>query len=88
MAAAIGNQSMWRRYLAMGLNIALPGAGLWYCGQKQLAAANFAVAVLFPAAAWLADFPPEHVLWLFLGIAAASGGLARAAATWTQPCKG
>ncbi|MEY2724436.1 MAG: hypothetical protein RLZZ458_303 [Planctomycetota bacterium] len=71
---------MSRRVLATALNIILPGAGLLYCGQKRLAAINLAAAVLFPAAAWLYGFPAEHVLWLFLAVAAASGGLARAVA--------
>lgn len=71
---------MRRQMWAMALNVILPGAGLWYCGQNRLAITNLAAAVLLPVAAWLAGFPPEHVLWLFLAIAAASAGIARAVA--------
>jgi hypothetical protein len=69
---------MRRQTWAMALNVILPGAGLWYCGENRLAITNLTAAVLLPVAAWIAGFPPEHLLWLFLAIAAASGGIARA----------
>ena len=63
------------------LSLILPGAGLLYCGRPLPALANLLFAVACPLAALRLDFLGEHVLWLFLGIAAGSAGLAHAMAS-------
>jgi hypothetical protein len=58
------------------LSLILPGAGLWYCGLRKLAVFNLLLAVAVPAFGFSLGFLSEHVLWIFLAIAAGSAGYA------------
>lgn len=60
------------------LSLIIPGAGLWYCGRRGLAVANFLFAVTVPAIGLTMGFLAEHIQWVFLAIAAGSAGLAHA----------
>ena len=62
----------------------LPGAGLAYCKRPLLGFANLLVAVLLPLACLSVGFLREHVLWIFLGIAAGSAGLAHSFASRSE----
>ena len=60
------------------LSLIIPGAGLWYCGRRGWAVANFLLAVAIPAIGLTIGFLAEHIQWVFLAVAAASAGLAHA----------
>lgn len=67
---------MKRSTTALLLNLVLPGAGLWYCGWRKLALANFLFAVGIPIVGLTTGFLSEHIHWVFLAIAAGSAGFA------------
>lgn len=75
------DQPMKKNTLCGLLSLIVPGAGLLYCGYPRLAAANFAAAIIIPLAAIEFGFPAEHILWVFLGLATGSAGLAHSMAT-------
>lgn len=60
------------------LSLFLPGAGLWYCGSRKLAVANFLLAVAIPAVALAGEFLSEHIQWIILAVGAGSAGFAHA----------
>lgn len=66
------------------LSLVLPGAGLWYCGRRPLALANLVIAVGLPVIGLMTGFVAEHILWVFLAIAAGSAGLAHAMASQSE----
>ena len=70
--------AMKRSTKAAFLSLMIPGAGLWYCGRRGLAIANFLLAVAVPAIGLTMGFLAEHIQWVFLAIAAGSAGLAHA----------
>ncbi len=78
---------MKRPTISALLSLVLPGAGLLYCGRPWLALANFLIAAGCPLVGLRLDFRGEHVLWLFLGIAAGSAGLAHAMASQQRESK-
>ena len=69
---------MKRSSIAAMLSLVLPGAGLWYSGRPGLGLANLLLAVGLPVAGLMTGFVAEHILWVFLAIAAGSAGLAHA----------
>ena len=69
---------MKRSTKAALLSLIIPGAGLWYCGRRGLAIANFLLAVAVPAIGLTMGFLAEHIQWVFLAISAGSAGLAHA----------
>jgi hypothetical protein len=71
---------MKRSTRASLLSLALPGAGLWYCGWRKSAILNFLVAAAIPVVGLTTDFLFEHIQWIFLAIAAGSAGIAHSAA--------
>jgi len=75
---------MKRSSIAALLSLVLPGAGLWYCGRPGLALANFLLAVGLPVVGLLTGFIAEHILWVFLAVAAGSAGLAHAMASRSE----
>jgi hypothetical protein len=75
---------MKRSTIAAMLSLALPGAGLWYCGRSRLALANLAIAVGLPLVGLMTGFVAEHILWVFLAIAAGSAGFAHAMASQSE----
>ena len=72
---------MKRPAVAAMLSLIVPGAGLWYCGRHRMALANLVFAVACPVAGLMFGFLAEHILWVFLAIAAGSAGLAHAIAS-------
>jgi hypothetical protein len=68
---------MKRSTIAAILSLLLPGAGLWYCGKAQAGLLNLAIAAGVPLLGLYAGFLTEHILWLFLAIAAGSSGYAK-----------
>ena len=62
------------------LSLIVPGAGLWYCGWRKLAVANFLFAVAIPAVALAGEFLSEHIQWIILAVGAGSAGFAHAMA--------
>ena len=60
------------------LSLILPGAGLWYCGWRKAAMINLLIAAAVPAVGMSAGFLSDHILWVFLAVAAGSAGLAHA----------
>lgn len=71
---------MKRRSVATALNFIVPGAGLWYLNRVRSAIVNLLVAVAVPAVIGTI-WQSEHVLYVFLAIAAGSAGYAHAAGT-------
>jgi hypothetical protein len=69
---------MKRSTKASLLSLVLPGAGLWYCGLKKLAVANFLLAAAIPLIGLSTGFLLEHIHWIFLAVAAGSAGFAHA----------
>ena len=67
---------MKRSTIAFLLSLVLPGAGLWYCGWRKLALANFLLAVGIPIGGLSTGFLSEHIHWVLLAIAAGSAGFA------------
>ena len=69
-------------WIATALSVILPGAGLAYLGKWLAAAINFAIAVALPllSLAFGSKELVEHIHYVYLGIAAGSGGWAHAAA--------
>jgi hypothetical protein len=72
--------TMKRSFTAAFLSAVLPGAGLWYLGRRGPAICNFLVALSVPLICLTAGFLSEHILWIFLAIAAGSAGLAHSQA--------
>jgi hypothetical protein len=60
------------------LNLILPGAGLWYCGWRKVAIANFVIATAIPIVGLTTEFFSEHIQWVVLATVAGSAGLAHA----------
>ena len=75
------DELMKRSTLAAALSLVVPGAGLWYCGRRGMAAFNLLIAVAVPLAGIYAGFVAEYILWVFLAIAAGSAGLAHSQAS-------
>jgi hypothetical protein len=71
---------MKRSTKASLLSLILPGAGLWYCGWRKLAIANFLLAAVVPIVGLTTDFFSEHIQWIFLAVAAGSAGIAHSMA--------
>jgi|GEM_PF-848346 len=71
---------MKRSFTAAFLSAIIPGAGLWYLGRRGPAICNFLLAVGVPLICLTAGFFSEHILWIFLAIAAGSAGLAHSQA--------
>lgn len=69
---------MKRSTKASLLSLVLPGAGLWYCGLRKLAVANFLLAAAIPVIGLSTGFLSEHIYWIFLAVAAGSAGFAHA----------
>lgn len=69
---------MSRTTVATLLNFLVPGAGLWYLGYDGKAIKNFAVAVVLGVIGLGSQ--REHVLYLFLAVAAGSAGYAHSIA--------
>ncbi|HIE96519.1 MAG TPA: hypothetical protein EYG03_22000 [Planctomycetes bacterium] len=69
---------MSRSTIAAVLSFVIPGAGLWYLGNRGGAVLNLAAAVLLTVLGTVSQ--REHVHYLFLAIAAGSAGYAHAAA--------
>ena len=69
---------MSRSTIAAVLSFVIPGAGLWYLGNRGRAVLNFTAAVLLTLIGAVSQ--REHVHYLFLAIAAGSAGYAHAAA--------
>jgi TM2 domain-containing membrane protein YozV len=72
--------TMKRSFTAAFLSAIIPGAGLWYLGRRGPAICNFLFAVSIPLICLTAGFFSEHILWIFLAIAAGSAGLAHSQA--------
>jgi hypothetical protein len=69
--------------VAAVLSFVVPGAGLWYAGYRWWAALNLAAALLIALLGimFAPDFFSEYAHYVVLAIAAASAGIAHAAAT-------
>ncbi|MBX3444578.1 MAG: hypothetical protein KF774_19410 [Planctomyces sp.] len=68
--------------VAAALNFILPGAGLWRLGARSLAVLNFLAVIALAVVAWLygGSALSENIHYVLLFLAAASAGLAHAAA--------
>ena len=69
---------MKRSTKAATLSLLVPGAGLWYLGEKRKAIVNFLVAFVLTMLAIVSAH--EHVHYAFLAIAFGSSGYAHAIA--------
>ncbi len=69
-----------KRWLAVGLNVLLPGLGLLYLARWRWALANFLVVQGIVAACFLVAEPTilEHIHWVFLILMVGSGAVAHA----------
>lgn len=77
---------MKRSTKAAALSFFLPGAGLWYLGERGHAAVNLAVAIVLSVLALATGH--EHLHYAFLAIAAGSSGYAHAAASRHEQPRG
>ena len=73
--------TMKRSTKAALVSLFLPGAGLWYYGRPRLGLINFLIALICPIVGFYAGLIGEHILWMFLAIAAGSAGFSHAMAS-------